>query len=140
MDERSAIAYCMRLLARREYGRAILIDRLIARDVAPEVARTALDSLSSDGLQSDERCAVAIIRTGERRGWSRRRTRQRMLKEGLDRAVMAAAPWPDDDEERARARRLFESLSAQQNDDRETQRKILARVARRGFPVGHLFE
>jgi regulatory protein len=140
MDRRAATAYCMRLLARREYGRAALLTRLLERDVEREVAEAALEALVSDGLQSDERCAEAIIKTGERRGWSRRRTRQRMLKESLPAEVIAAAKWPDDDQERARAQALFERMLAEAADDPATRRKLLARVARRGFPVGHLFD
>ena len=64
-----ALAQAMRLLSQREHGRAELLAKLTARGLDAEIAGQILDSLSADGLQSEERFAAALVRRRIGRGY-----------------------------------------------------------------------
>lgn len=128
------------MLARREYGRAILAQKLLAKGFAGDLVDGVLDRLQAEGLQSDARCAEAILRTGEGRGWSRHRCRRRMLQERLSDTVIANAPWPNDSAERALARSLYDKWLSQGDGDTDHRQRVLRRLARRGFAVGFLLD
>jgi regulatory protein len=51
----------VRLLARREYGRQELLQRLLQRGTARDEATAALDDLEQRGLLSDSRYAEALV-------------------------------------------------------------------------------
>ena len=51
----------IRLLARREYGRAELAARLRGRGVAADVVERTLDELAAQGYLSDARFAEALV-------------------------------------------------------------------------------
>ncbi len=138
-DAKAARNYCIWLLGRREYSRATLIKKMVGRELARDAAEAVADALASEGLQSDRRCAEAIKRAGERRGWSRRRIVQKLLSQGIDAGELEAFEVLDEDVERARSHDLFERWFAKTDGSYDAKRKVLARLARRGFPVGHLF-
>jgi regulatory protein len=54
-------AQAVRLLARREYARDDLEQRLIAKGAARDEVAAVLDELSSQGLLSNERFAHALV-------------------------------------------------------------------------------
>lgn len=60
----------MDCLARREYGRAELIGRLVDGGFEPETARAAVEGLTAEGLQDDHRFAGNLIqsRIGQGKG------------------------------------------------------------------------
>ena len=58
----------IRLLARREYSRQELVERLKARGHASSVISDALNDLEAQGLQSDERFAESFLRGRVQRG------------------------------------------------------------------------
>jgi SOS response regulatory protein OraA/RecX len=99
-----------------------------------------LDRLESAGLQSDSRCAEAILRTAENRGWSRRRTLKKMADEGIAAEVIEQIGGLDEETDRRRATELYEKLLPSADASRAVKRRILGRVARRGFAVAHLFD
>ena len=139
-SEKSRIyGLCVRLLSRREYGQASLRRKLQTKGYSSLLCDEVLADLAASGLQSDARCAEAILRTGDRRGWSRRRSRARMIKEGLSEEIIAAAPWPEAEEEQAVARALYNKWLGDERGDTKKRQRVLQRLARRGFSIGFLF-
>ena len=53
------------LLVRRDHSRKELGRKLVARGVEPELAQAAVDKLTSEGWQDDERFAEFARRPGE---------------------------------------------------------------------------
>jgi regulatory protein len=92
-------AIAVRLLARREYGRAELGARLRARGGAEEEVERTLDELTALGYLSDARSAEALVRS--RTGQFSRRAIAHALKERRiadDAAQAALAPLAGRDE------------------------------------------
>lgn len=75
-----------RLLAwqtRREHTQYELSAKLQQLDVASEIIQASLLKLTEYGLQSDDRCAEAIVRGQLQRGRGRRAIAQRLQQKGL---------------------------------------------------------
>jgi regulatory protein len=128
-------AQAIRLLARREYPRAELEQRLLAKGGDREAVKDALDDLARSGLLSDVRYAEAVVR--QKTGSYSRQSIGRILKhKGVDADVVQQALEPlstDDDCEQARVlwTRRFGCLPA---DDRERARHVRFLVSR-GYSV-----
>lgn len=131
--------YCLRLLARREYSVAKLLEKLLARDLARTEAEEIVSALVAEGIQSDLRCAEAIQRGGASKGWSKRRLQLKMRSQGIDLQTLPDFELLEENAERKRCKTLFEHWLSKTDGSREARRKVLARLARRGFPIGHLF-
>ncbi|HEY1325709.1 MAG TPA: regulatory protein RecX [Casimicrobiaceae bacterium] len=123
-------AQAIRLLARREYGRAELAARLRARGAEPQAIERALDKLTAQGYLSDRRYADALV-TARRGQFSRRAIAHELKTRGVaadasraaldmlagsDDAAEAAALWarrygtvPRDEREKARQVRFLVS-------------------------------
>lgn len=89
MFERSAAGStprddALRLLARREYSRAELAERLAAKGHAQADIGECLDELAEQGLQSDTRFAESFLRSRLFRGQGPVRIRLEMERRGLD--------------------------------------------------------
>ena len=138
-DTKAARNYCIWLLGRREYSRAKLVEKMVTRSFERSAAQAVAEKLADEGLQSDRRCAEAIKRSGEHRGWSRRRILQKLRSQGIDPNDLEDFDILANEEENARSRELFERWAAKTDGSYQAKRKVLARLARRGFPVGHLF-
>lgn len=80
----------IRLLARREYSRAELVQRLSARGHAGEAIAACLDQLSDEGLQSDARFAESFLRSRVMRGQGPLKVRAELERRGVERALIAA--------------------------------------------------
>ncbi|HBU48519.1 MAG: regulatory protein RecX [Myxococcota bacterium] len=139
-EKSRAYATCVRLLSRREYGSRALRRKLQDKGYSTSICDDVLAQLENSGLQSDERCAEAILRTGAHRGWSQRRCRARMLQEGLSEETIASAPWHDETEEQIRARNLYHKWIGDDHHDPKKRRRVLQRLARRGFAIHFLFD
>jgi regulatory protein len=90
-------------LARREHSRVELQRKLQRRlEVGESAADIALvlDRLQSRGLLSDQRMAVALVRTRAAR-YGRLRLEQELQRRGVDRTTIAAALPPVEDESAA---------------------------------------
>lgn len=128
--EVSPKALAVRWLARREFSRAELAERMRRRGVAAEDVERALDELAAAGYLSDTRYAHAVV--AQRAGRYGRRAIVHALKErgigaadvdaalaplaGADEFAEAQALWrrrfgtaPADDRERARQVRFLQS-------------------------------
>jgi regulatory protein len=75
-------AQAVRLLARREYSRAELEQRLVAKGAPRDEVAAVLDELSTNGLLSNERFAHALV--AQKSGsYSRRSIRGELKRKGV---------------------------------------------------------
>lgn len=124
----------IRLLARREYARAELERRLLARGGEPSAVRAVLSELESDGLLSDARYARAVVarRAGS---FSRARIVDELKAAGLSRdeieAAVGEADLDDDTALRALWQRRFGRAPA---DERDKARQVRF-LQSRGFAI-----
>lgn len=81
----------IRFLARREYSRAELYQRLDAKGHAAEAIEVCLDSLVELDLQSDTRFAESFVRSRIFRGQGPRRIRADLGQRGVDRTLISEA-------------------------------------------------
>jgi regulatory protein len=130
----SLLAQAIRLLARREYARAELEQKLVAKGWERIEVRTALDELTARGYLSDARYAHAIAaRQGGR--YSRRRIAGELKARGVARSdietALAGAGIDDDAALRALWQRRFGRAA---EDKREKARQVRFLQAR-GFAL-----
>lgn len=83
-------ADAIRLLARREYSRAELVQRLALRAHAPEAITASLDELAETGLQSDQRFTESFLRSRVMRGQGPLKIRGELERRGIERDLIAA--------------------------------------------------
>lgn len=88
----------IRLLARREYSRAELVERLARRGHEPGDVADALASLAEEGLQSDARFAESFLRSRVMRGQGPLKIRSELERRGLDRERIRTV-FADEEEE-----------------------------------------
>ncbi|MFW6346385.1 MAG: regulatory protein RecX [Halomonas sp.] len=81
----------IRLLARREYARAELAERLAAKGHATAEVDACLDALAEAGLQSDARFAESFLRSRIARGQGPIKIRLELERRGIERALVARA-------------------------------------------------
>ncbi|MFG6159123.1 regulatory protein RecX [Halomonas sp. 1390] len=79
------------LLARREYSRQELAERLAAKGHEAEAIAECLDALVEQGLQSDARFAEGFLRSRTLRGQGPLKIRLDLERRGLDREVIRQA-------------------------------------------------
>lgn len=135
-DAPRALSYLLRLLARRDYARAELDDRLRRKTVAPEVREAALARLAELELLDDRKVAEGHVR-GRRHRKGRLALAREMTRRGLDEDARRAALAPLDDEDQAAAARSVLDRNAWRfrgGDVRKDRAKAAAFLARRGFP------
>ena len=80
----------IRLLARREYSRAELVQRLALRAHAPDVITACLDELAESGLQSDQRFTESFLRSRIMRGQGPLKIRGELERRGIERDLITA--------------------------------------------------
>jgi regulatory protein len=115
----------IRLLARREYGRAELAARLHARGVAADVAERTLDELAAQGYLSDARFAEALV-AGRSGRFSRRAIAYELAGKRVapETAADALAPLAARDEQ-ADAHALWERrFGVAPRDERDKARHV----------------
>jgi regulatory protein len=78
----------MNWLARREHSRFELAEKLMAREVEPEVAAATVAQLAADGLVSDARFAESFITAKMRRGQGPVRIRAELKRRGVAAALV----------------------------------------------------
>ncbi|RDB44779.1 regulatory protein RecX [Halomonas sp. DQ26W] len=81
----------IRLLARREYSRVELAERLAAKGHDTAAIDDCLDALAEQGLQSDSRFAESFLRSRVARGQGPLKIRGELSRRGIDRATLEAA-------------------------------------------------
>ena len=123
-----------RLLRTTDRSRAALIQRLIERDVAPDIAEAAVDDLERVGLVDDARLAEQLIASALARGPVGRDRLAAKLEGTIAAAALDAAfadrdPAADAD---AAARVHLRTLPPRL-DTAARARRLAAALARRGF-------
>lgn len=134
-DESRAVAYLLRLLARRDYARAELDERMRRKDVDPDVRRAALARLAELDLLDDRRVAEGHVRGRiDRKG--RLALAREMARRGLEEEARDAALAPLDDAQQRSAARAVIAKNAWRfasGDRRKDRAKAATFLARRGF-------
>lgn len=80
--------YAVMLLARREYSRAELKERMIRREYALEQIEAVLNDLIEHGLQSDERFAEMFVRSHIMRRQGARRISMDLRMRGVEQQIV----------------------------------------------------
>ena len=132
-------AQAVRLLARREYARDELEQRLIAKGASRDEVAAVLDELTSQGLLSNERFAHALV--AQKSGsYSRRHIRGELKRKGVSgdaiENAIGDAPIEDDAAMLALWQRRFGTPPA---NDREKARQIRF-LQSRGFALSAIFK
>ncbi|WP_275289156.1 regulatory protein RecX [Halomonas elongata] len=81
----------IRLLARREYARGELRERLVAKGHADEDVEACLFDLEEQGLQSDARFAESFLRARVARGQGPIKLRAELERRGIDDEIVRQA-------------------------------------------------
>ncbi len=135
----SVKAVAVRMLARRDYSRAELAQRLAHKGIPRDDIERALDELAAQGLLSDSRFAGATVRrkSGE---YSKRAIAGALKASGVDSDVasqaLAASEVDDDDAIVALWLRRFGTPPA---NDREKARQVRF-LQSRGFSLSAIFK
>jgi regulatory protein len=120
--------------------RAELADTLAKRLVPPEVARRLLDRFEEVGLVDDAAFARSWVESRQAgRGLARRALAQELRRKGVpDDVARDALDEIDPEDETAAARDLVRRKlrTMTRLDDRTRTRRLVAMLARKGFPPG----
>ena len=132
-------AQAVRLLARREYARDDLEQRLIAKGEARDEVAAVLDELSSQGLLSNERFAHALV--AQKSGsYSRRSIRGELKRKGVSgEAIEGAIGEATIDDDAAMLALWQRRFGAPPANDREKARQIRF-LQSRGFALSAIFK
>ncbi|MGH8850092.1 MAG: regulatory protein RecX [Casimicrobiaceae bacterium] len=132
-------AQAVRLLARREYARADLEQRLRAKGAPRDEVASVLDELAAQGLLSNERYARAMV-TQKSGSYSRRSIRGELKRKGVGGeaidAALSEATVEDDAALRALWQRRFGAAPA---NDREKARQVRF-LQSRGFDLSAILK
>jgi len=128
------------MLARREYGRAELRARLIARGAARDEVERALDELQTLGYLSDARFAHSVVANRSGR-YSKRAIAHELKQKQVDgdAAAAALAELPCSDEVAEALALLRKRFDAPPADDREKARQLRFLLSR-GYSTGVAFK
>lgn len=107
-DRTAARRKAMDCLARREYGGAELVAKLVAGGFEPETARAAVERLTGEGLQDDRRFAESLVAARVRQGKGPVRIRLDLEQRGLNGGLIEEALAASGEDWRALARRVRE--------------------------------
>lgn len=122
VDSGELEAAAMRLLARREYARHELLQRLQQKGYQAEQIEPVLAALIERGYLSDARFAESLVRSRRGRGYGPVRIRAELQERRVsdDAALVAAEDWVAQARE-VRRKRFGETLPT---DPRERQKQI----------------
>ena len=136
---KSLKARAVGFLARREYSRSELRDKLVATGAARDEADTVLDEIVAQGYLSDTRFAKALVR--QKTGAMSRRAISASLKaKGVDADVAAAALASSEvDDEDAMVALWRRKFGAPPANDREKARQVRF-LQSRGFALSAIFK
>lgn len=130
-DAEHALAAALRLLARREYSRRELRQKLSLK-FSPEAAEAALQHCLEHNYQSDSRYADMLLRHLLSCGYGPGRYYYDASAKGVAEAVASECAAQADWEEAA-VHYLQKRWRAPQRPDPDSARKLLAALSRRGF-------
>ena len=127
--------FVVRSLAARMQSEAEIERKLAARDIAPEIAREAIERVTEYGYIDDTSLAGQLARGMQARGYGRRRADHKLRARGIPRALadsaLDATYGGHDEVTLAR-----EALGRRAVGDDAERRRAVAFLARRGFSAG----
>jgi regulatory protein len=132
-------AQAVRLLARREYARADLEQRLVAHGASRDDVTAVLDELSAQGLLSNERFAQALV--AQKAGsYSRRSIRGELKRKGVSgEAIDGALNDASIDDDAALLALWQRRFGAAPANDREKARQVRF-LQSRGFDLSAILK
>jgi regulatory protein len=122
-------------LTRKEHSAREVRDYLRRKGYDEETSSRVTESLRTSGLVDDGRLAEMILRSAPGRGWGPSRTRQELLRRGIEREMASEAVqrlYPEDDFAVALScgRKKWSST---RGDDRLRESRLAGYLSRRGF-------
>jgi len=142
-DERErAREICLRQLAVRPRTRSELATAMTKRGIAPEIVEEVLDRYDEVGIIDDAAFARAWVESRHHgKGLARRALGQELRRRGVDQEVIKGALEELEEEtEEVTARELVErKLRTMRGTPDEMFRKLVAMLARKGYPPGIAF-
>ncbi len=124
----------MNLLARREHTRKELINKLLARDYEESDALAAIDQLTQEGLQSDDRFAEAFVAMRSKAGHGPVRIQKELQERGVSSEIQDRYLDPRDDHWRELIRIVREKkFGVERPDDYQNSSKQARFLQYRGF-------
>jgi len=133
-EEPSPYQRALGLLVRREHSRKELTRKLVAKGLEREAIEPALDTLSRQDFQNDERFAAALARSRASAGYGPLRIRAELATHGLSRQDIADAIEACERDWDASARDLAaRRFGSKDLSDATVRRKAADFLMRRGF-------
>ncbi|MGC4175804.1 regulatory protein RecX [Demequina sp.] len=132
----------LRLLTHSARSCAQLREKLIARDVAPELADSLIARYVEVGLLDDAALAAQIARTRHaERGLAPRAIRLELQRKGFTQDDIAAAlePIPDSIDDRAHEIAFKRWVSLAGLDEEKRTRRVVGLLARKGYSPSSAF-
>lgn len=140
---RQAKSVCLRLLAVRPRTRAGLATALARKGFDEETAGEVLDRLERAKLIDDAEYAEMMVRTKHtHQGLGRQGVKSQLIRQGVDAETAEQAVGAiDPAEEEQRARELVHKRlrGMKRLDDQAVIRRLVAALARKGYPQGLAF-
>lgn len=133
MTQRTPYEEAIALLARREYTRNELEERLLRHEHPPEEVHALLDRLAEDNLQSDARFVEHFVRSRIARLQGPRKISAELAGRGIDREMIAQALEESDADWMALAAEALERRFDGPGDDMKARAKRQRFLASRGF-------
>jgi regulatory protein len=129
----------IRLLARREYARSELEQRLVARGGERREVRAVLDALAADGLLSDARYARAVV-AQKAGGHSRRSIAEALKAKGVSHEDIAAAIAETELDDEGAMRALWQRRFGQAPADERAKARQVRFLQARGFALSAILK
>lgn len=133
----------MRLLVHREHGRKELEQKLLQRELPPDLIASALDKLAEEGLQCDTRFAESYTRMRIGRGHGANKIRAdlyaRQLEQSIaERAISSSGADWDQIALEALEKKFARELGSGFKLDFEAKAKMQRYLYRRGFETSEI--
>lgn len=126
--------YLFDLLARRDYTRAQLLQKLKLRDVDLSLAEQILDSFERQGYQSDKRFVESQVRQRLAQGQGRRKIEYELRHKGISSDLAESVLQKHDEGSEQRALEyLRKRYGDQPADDHKERAKRFRHMVSRGF-------
>ncbi|WP_438764192.1 regulatory protein RecX [Kushneria sp. TE3] len=133
MSQRTPYEEAIALLARREYTRSELEERLLRHEHSPEEVTALLDRLAADGFQSDARFVEHFVRSRIARLQGPRKISAELSGRGIEREMIAHALEESDADWTALAIEALQRRFDGPGDDMKARAKRQRFLASRGF-------
>ena len=133
MSQRTPYEEAITLLARREYTRSELEERLLRHEHAPDEVNALLDHLAEENLQSDARFVEHFVRSRIARLQGPRKISAELSGRGIEREMIARALEESDADWTSLAAEALQRRFDGPGDDMKARAKRQRFLASRGF-------